>query len=290
MLKNEYFESLRFSGSRKFNVSRKMGNDYRDKLHWHPFAEILVCLTEQLPVTLNFTTYPLRCNDILIIYPGDLHSVPQCGENALLIIQFPYELLTVMEEFRSREELFFRFPHIPYDAAKPESDDLALLVKRFAALGETDHPYREMQMYALLLSFFQEVGMRCLHARQDQGTSTPGTEYKATKQMAEACLFISHHCTSALTLEDAAKHLGISKSHFAHLFKAFTNMTFLDFLIGERIKRAQALLQNRNARIIDTAFDSGFSSISSFNRAFKKITGMTPREYRDSLQAAQDPE
>lgn len=283
MLKSEYFESIRFSGSKKFKVSRKMGEDYRGKLHWHPFAEILVCLTDRLPVTVNFTDYHLRCNDILIIYPGDLHCVGDCPENALLIIQFPYELLTIMDEFRSRETLFFRFPHICYDPQKPEYDHLTLLIKRFAALAETEHPYQEMRMYSILLSFFEQIGSYCLHSQQEQGKDSPGTDCKVTKQMAEACLFISHNCTSALTLEDVAGHLGISKSHFAHQFKTFTNMTFLDYLTGERIKRAQALMHNSSARIIDIAFDSGFSSISSFNRAFKKITGLTPSAYREEI-------
>lgn len=280
MLKNEYFEPIRFSGGNKFKVSRKLGEDYRGKLHWHPFAEILVCLTEQLSATVNFTDYQLRCNDILVLYPGDLHSIGDCPENSLLIIQFPYELLTIMDEFRSRETLFFRFPHIRYDPMKPEYDHLLLAIKRFASLAETEQPYREMRMYSLLLSFFEQIGTYCFHTQQEQAKNSAGTDHKVTKQMAEACLYISHNCTSPLTLEDVAAHLGISKSHFAHRFKAFTSMTFLDFLTGERVKRAQALMQVPGTRIIDIAFDSGFSSISSFNRAFKKITGLTPSDYR----------
>ena len=283
MLKKDYFESIRFSESKKFKVSRKMSEDYWDKLHWHPFAEILVCLTGRLSVTVNFSTFCLKCNDILIVYPGDLHSVPECPEDSLLIIQFPYELLTVMDEFRSRESLFFRSPHIAYDPLTPENHRLVLLLKEFAALAEQAHPYQEMRMYALLLSFFAQVGTLSLQAPQEQKKTGSAPEYKAAKQMAEACLYISHHCTSPLTLEEAAAHMGISKSHFAHLFKAFTGMTFLDYLTGERIRHAQALFRNPDARIIDVAFDSGFSSISSFNRAFKKATGLTPSQYREGI-------
>ena len=283
MAKNAHFESVRFSDSRKFNVSRKIGEEYRDKLHWHPFAEILVCLSDQLQMTVNFTAYTLRCNDIVVIYPGDLHAVQECRENSLLIIQFPYELLTIMNEFRSREALFFQLPCIRYDPLAAECDRLLLLIKEFAALAESEHPYREMRMYALLLSFFEQVGTRCLQAQQEQIPSDPHPEHKSTKQMAEACLFISHNCTNPLTLEDAANHMGVSKSHFAHLFKEFTGMTFLDFLTAERVNRAKALFRNSGTRIIDIAFDSGFSSISSFNRAFKKITGLTPSEYREGL-------
>lgn len=283
MLKKEYFESVIFSKSKKFKVSKKMDDSYRDKLHWHPFVEILVCLTDQIQVTVNFNTYTLKCNDIVIVYPGDLHALPKCQENDLLIIQFPYELLTIMNEFRSRETLFFQFPVIRYNPLRPEYDRLVLLIKDFALLFESDHPYQEIRMYSLLLNFFEQVGSYCLYSQQLHLDNTPNPEYKITKQMAEACLFISHNCTSPLTLEDVASHMGMSKSHFAHLFKEFTDMTFLDYLTDERIRRAKALFQNPNTRIIDIAFDSGFSSISSFNRAFKKTTGQTPSEYRESL-------
>lgn len=279
MLKKDYFEAIRFSENKKFNVSRSMSGGYRDKLHWHPFSEILVCLTDRLPVTVNFTTHNLRCNDILIIYPGELHSVPECPEDSLLIIQFPYELLTVMEEFRSRETLFFRTPYIAYDPLKPESHRLVLLLKEFAAAAQREQPFQEMRMYALLLSFFAQAGAHCLRNPGEE----PVSEYSSTRQMAEACLFISLNCTRPLMLEDAAGHMGISKSHFAHLFRDFTGMTFLEYLNGERIKHAQSLFRNPDARVIDIAFDSGFSSISSFNRAFKKITGLTPSQYREEI-------
>jgi len=283
MLKKDYFESVIFSNSKVFNVSRKMDDNYRDKLHWHPFVEILVCLTDQIQVTINFSTYSLKCNDIVIIYPGDLHSVQDGPENSLLIIQFPYELLTIMNEIRSKESLFFQFPYIRYNPLKPEYDRLNLLIKQFAELAEGDAPFQEVRMYSLLLSFFEQVGQHCLHSQPEHTRKNPNPESRTTKQMAEACLFISHNCTSPLKLDDVADHMGVSKSHFAHLFKEFTGMTFVDFLITERIRRAKALFQNPNVRIIDIAFDSGFSSISSFNRAFKKATGQTPSEYREII-------
>ena len=288
MLKKAYFESIHFSQSKKFKVSRKMDENYRGKLHWHPFMEILVCLADQLQVTVNFSTYTVTCNDIVLVYPGDLHSLQDCRENDLLIIQFPYELLTVLNEFRVQETQFFQFPVIRYDPRRPEQDRMVLLLKDLARTAGEEHPCQEMQMYALLLNFFAQAGSYCSQCRQTQGINSPNPRCKVTKQMAEACLFIAHNCTNPLTLEEVAGHMGMSKSHFAHLFKEFTGMTFLDFLLGERIRRAKALFGNDNARIIDIAFDSGFASISSFNRAFRKYTGLTPSEYRDGLKAAEE--
>ena len=158
-----------------------------------------------------------------------------------------------------------------------------MLLKKFAAEYETQAPFREVRMYALLLQFFERVGRRCLEEQQADPAGETGPEQKQVKRMAEACLYISQNCTKPLTLEDAAAQMGVSKSYFANLFKRYTNTTFVAFLTEERIKRAQRMFRKPNVHIIDIAFDSGFTSLSAFNRAFKKITGMSPSKFRETM-------
>ena len=72
----------------------------------------------------------------------------------------------------------------------------------------------------------------------------------------------------------------MSKSHFSHLFKTYTDMTFVEFLTAERIKRAEAYFSDPHVHIVDVAYDAGFASISSFNRAFRRIKGCSPTQFR----------
>ena len=105
-LLNEYFETISFAQGAQFNVSHAIDTDYINKLHWHPFVEILVSLAEGNAVSVNFCRYELGINDILLLYPGDLHSIEGGSTNAYLIIQFPNELFTVMNELRDQAGLF----------------------------------------------------------------------------------------------------------------------------------------------------------------------------------------
>ena len=98
--------------------------------------------------------------------------------------------------------------------------------------------------------------------------------------IAEACLYMTENCTEQLTLGGISHHIGMSKSHFAHLFRSYTGMTFVDFLTAERIKRAETFFLDPKMHIVDIAYESGFSSISSFNRAFRKVKGCSPTEFR----------
>ena len=72
---NEYYESVSFTQGTQFNVSRRIDVDYLNRLHWHPFLEILVSLANGNRVSVNFTHYEMQVNDILLIYPGDLHNI-----------------------------------------------------------------------------------------------------------------------------------------------------------------------------------------------------------------------
>lgn len=281
MLIKNYFERLNFESGKKFNVSKKIDVDFSHTMHWHPFAEILLSLYDNNEVTINFNDYALKTNDLAIIYPGDLHSLNPVDEDAFILVQFPLDLLMIMSEINSNFSLFSQFHFIKYDSSNIDADRMIVLIKELPELYNSDKIFNEVRIYSLLLDFFAKLGQYCVNGKNEEFFSDVNTEYKSTKLITEACLYISQNCTKPLTLDDISQHIGISKSHFSHLFKKYTNMTFIEFLTTERIKRSEFLLSDPNAHIIDIAFDSGFSSISSFNRAFKKINGVSPSEFRE---------
>ena len=272
MLMNNYFERLNFISGKKFNVSKKIDISFSDTMHWHPFIEILVSLYDNNEVTINFTKYVLKINDLVIIYPGDLHSLNHVDENAFILVQFPLDLLMIMSEFNGNFSMFYQHHCIKYDPSNIDSDKMIFLIKELPELYYSDTLFNEVRIYSLLLTFFAKIGQYCVNAKKEEFSDDANTDYKSTKLITEACLYISQNCTKPITLDDISHHIGVSKSHFSHLFKKYTNMTFIDFLTTERVKRTEFLISNPKAHIIDIAFDSGFSSLSSFNRAFKKIS------------------
>lgn len=283
MLMNNYFERLNFISGKKFNVSKKIDISFSDTMHWHPFIEILVSLYDNNEVTINFTKYVLKINDLVIIYPGDLHSLNHVDENAFILVQFPLDLLMIMSEFNGNFSMFYQHHCIKYDPSNIDADKMILLIKQLPELYYSDTLFNEVRIYSLLLNFFAKLGQYCINAKKEEISDDANTDYKSTKLITEACLYISQNCTKPITLDDISHHIGVSKSHFSHLFKKYTNMTFIDFLTTERVKRTEFLISNPKAHIIDIAFDSGFSSLSSFNRAFKKIKGISPKEFRERM-------
>ena len=89
----------------------------------------------------------------------------------------------------------------------------------------------------------------------------------------------------SLSLPQMAKILNVSTFYFCKKFKKATGLTFTDYLSRTRIERAKNLLLNPNVRISEVGYEAGFTSITHFNRVFKRITGHSPSAYRTRLPA-----
>lgn len=100
----------------------------------------------------------------------------------------------------------------------------------------------------------------------------------------KACCYIAENCEKNLTLDTVAEYAGISKFHFSRLFKEYTKSTFCDYLAIQRIQKAVLLFENSEISITEAAFQSGFGSIASFNRCFRKYKNCTPSDYHTLLR------
>ena len=85
-------------------------------------------------------------------------------------------------------------------------------------------------------------------------------------------------------MEDLSAALGYTKGHLSHCLAAIPYFNFNSLLNSLRIELAKQLLHESDARSIDIALEVGFSCERSFHRAFKQLTGMTPREYASKKQ------
>jgi transcriptional regulator GlxA family with amidase domain len=79
---------------------------------------------------------------------------------------------------------------------------------------------------------------------------------------------------------------GVSEAHFARSFKQAFGLPPHRYLLTRRIEQATALLRDTDLPIIDIAFQTGWSSLGTFGRTFRDITGKAPAEFREHDQSA----
>lgn len=83
-----------------------------------------------------------------------------------------------------------------------------------------------------------------------------------------------------ISLDEICTHLSVSKNYFCYLFRRETGENLWSYLIGLRLKKAEELLAQTDLKSYEIAYMVGYDNPSYFSRLFKKMTGMTPNEYR----------
>ena len=96
----------------------------------------------------------------------------------------------------------------------------------------------------------------------------------------KVCTHLQHHFHEAITLKQVADLVFMSESNFCKFFKKATGTTFSDYLNDLRINEACHLLLSTEDTVGKIAQDSGFESLSYFNRVFLKKKQMTPSGFR----------
>jgi AraC family transcriptional regulator len=92
--------------------------------------------------------------------------------------------------------------------------------------------------------------------------------------------YIAHHLDQDMTVARLASVACLSPFHFARMFRAATNVSPHRYVSQLRLGRAMVLLTAGQRSLVDIALSCQFSSQASFNRAFRRATGVTPGEYR----------
>jgi two-component system response regulator YesN len=113
-------------------------------------------------------------------------------------------------------------------------------------------------------------------AFRDRHTSS---HYTGTIQQAKD--YIDHHyMESELSLNEVAAHVNLSSSHFSVVFSKEACQTFKEYLTEIRIKKAKELLRTTALRSADIAYQVGYSDPHYFSHVFRKVTGLSPNEFR----------
>lgn len=96
----------------------------------------------------------------------------------------------------------------------------------------------------------------------------------------QACAYVMEHLNQDFTRQDIAEHVHLSQNHLARLFRKETGMSISEFILQERMKRAFQLLTGTQLAVGDIALKCGYENYSYFLTLFRRVSGMTPSQYR----------
>jgi len=99
--------------------------------------------------------------------------------------------------------------------------------------------------------------------------------------------YLQANYAESINMPQLANMEGYNTSYYTNWFKKKVGCTPSEYLRSTRIEKAKGILATTHYRLLDVALQVGYTNSSSFIRAFKSVTGMTPREYRCQVEKKQ---
>jgi AraC-like DNA-binding protein len=215
-------------------------------------------------------TFHLGRNQTLLLYPGVRHGG---------LLPYAPDVNFYWVHFRlSDAEASGTAVDVPKTTTVTDPEGLTELFCRFISDQESGilDSFSAAHLVALM------VCIACEHAVSSRTGRPSGARRLDREGLAEAVDgFINANCTGPLTASSIANVLRYNPDYLERVFRARYEMSITDALHQKRIGRARASLNSEPGRNInEISFECGYSNPRYFRRIFKRMTGLTPREFR----------
>lgn len=258
--------------------------------HKHTELEISSILNGSGIYSCDGVDYSFSPGDIFFHRGNDIHyikSVNPGDKPALIVIRFDPRLIwsTGGEWFNYKYLMLFMQKHIiscriMHDCTAAMA--INVLLEEIFQECYSQPPIYDLFVKAKLMTILANMA-RNFHTVLEQD-NTPAMNKRHLAQMENSMNYILSHLDKNLTLDLLSKEACMSRSYYSTMFKNLNGVPLWDYITGQRIDLAQYQLETTDKTITQICESSGFNSIANFNRAFKKMTGKTPREYRNHMQ------
>lgn len=206
--------------------------------------------------------------DVILVFPNQIHSFStKISERHILIMADPKtlpEFSTLFTEHLPRKNII--------RGAANDTELRALIEKISELSAHSDVPYRDIILRGYLLAFlgrlfdmteFKKINAEDIHA------------------IGSVMNYCITHYAENLSLDVLERRLHINKYYISHIMNQKLNMGFNDYVNSIRVSNACKKLTESNMPITEISESVGFNTVRTFNRAFAKHIGMSPRDYRN---------
>lgn len=276
------YENYGFERFSAFNLST--GYEERSyQAHWHSYGEILLVGPGKTNIyCVGKNTYKLVPDDLVLVWPMEMHSIVDANREDSLVIQFSSAFINSLFDLR-RIMHMYRNLHIICVQTHPElAAKLKAITYKMKDIFFSERPDKEIRCCMLLMEFM----LTLLEYRKELDPELNGDDqYRLSDDVMRRMMTVTDYIKNNLTADDLsqgamAEMAGISREYFSRIFKNVTGMNYSKWLNMIRLEKATELLAEDGRTLTEIAMLSGFQSIPSFNRVFREEKGLAPGEYR----------
>lgn len=224
-------------------------------------------------------TWRVSAGDLVLIDRNTLHKTMDTGigRHERVLIEFSGDFLgSLKEELSALMAELFRSQGRILRLRSQERMQIEASLEKMLDEHQTERPDHRL-LLSLLLS---ELLIFIRRLKTPERTHSEAEVCDHPKIAAVLRHIHDHFSDHNLRLDDVSAQFSMSKFYFCRAFKQSTGYTFIEYLCQLRIREAQRLLKDTRMKVIEIAQHTGFDDASHFSRTFKRMTGLSPREYR----------
>lgn len=216
-------------------------------MHDHTYPQILVPLQGAMTISIGETDYQVTPQELSFVPAGMAH---QCNYRGKLLV------LNLVGELTEKQDMvLLSYPLIV--SMKGQIIQLVELIQQELRQNPQSKTVRYLYSY--------------LYGKLIENCAAPSIRY------------IAEHYDMPITVNQLAEIENYNATYYSDWFKQQTGVSPSMYLRYIRINRAKELLEEADYTVMDIAVMVGYSSNSTFTRAFHSVAGMTPKEYREEI-------
>ena len=243
---------------------------YNVSYHWHDEIEIIYLEYGEIDIRCSEKEYHLTSGDFYIINSNELHQISGRSPSLHHAVIFHPHFLD-FSLFDRAEEVYIHpitSGSAQFAAGVCQDQDCLHLLRQLVGTSPKKYLSIKILLYALIDQFYQknQIIMKEPSNAQDD--------------LKKVLSYIQENFNKPLTLNQIAQQIMITPNYLCRYFKKKMGMTVFQYMKQYRINKSIDLLLQSDLSIINIAMQCGFDNLSYYIRTFKKLTGLTPKQYR----------
>lgn len=249
--------------------------------HWHAQVEVNFIVRGNVHYRMNDHEISLSAGDMCLFWGGLPHQMDEASDDAI----YAGAHLPLVHFFRLHLPADIRHrlmtgAALVTDATDRSDDHNFERWNRYARSGDPVKAQHAVNELLLRLERVRFEPYRLVPEASNGVDAASVFDQQSSRNVGRMCDFIAENFLYEIDSVDIAEAADIHPKYAMNVFKKSTGMTLNEYLNLLRLSYAQALLMKEDANVLRVAMESGFGSLSAFNKSFRKLAGMSPSDFR----------
>ncbi len=263
---------------------------YHMNKHTHHVLEISITKSGRGIYEIGNTSYDIQPYDVFVIGNSEPHCIHVKDNETISSMVIHFETTFLWNFYGQNEDMHFldiffnRSKNFSnrLDRQNPATREVYNLLLQIETAIVDSKPYHNLYVKIVLETILYKILSNYDYCNFDE-TNSRSVSKKDMYQISEVMTYIDFNIDKHLTLNELSQIACVSPAYFSSIFKKYTGLTLFEFITKKRVEYAIQLIKTTNKSLTEIAMLSGFNSSTSFNKAFHRINGASPSQYRKNF-------